>query len=199
MEVTFQGTYGRDELATGLKMMGGRRRKLVLAVLAGYALLMVFLALADRVSGTGSGVGVAVPIMVVMVLAVVMLIVMPRLQAARLARGPLYQSQQTGRADEEGIEVESPLVHSRTKWEAYTHHRVSETGVVLFQSQATATIIPRSFFADEADWSLFRELVRRRVAPELGGRVPPGPPPVPPPQADGPPFVPDGPDRPDRP
>jgi hypothetical protein len=196
MEVSFEGTYDRARLVDGLRAMMAAQRGVFMAILAVYGALVVLLGVTGLLSPGGPNAGLVV---VVVVVGGVLLGIRPltiRLQAARFGAAPLYQSPQRGRAGEEGIELRSALVHARTRWEAYTHHRLTDSVAVLYQSQATATIVPRGFFATTAEWDAFCALVRRRVPSTPRPAAAPGPVLTgPDPIDDGPPFTPTGPGR----
>ena len=66
--------------------------------------------------------------------------------------------------------------HSRSElpWDVFLRRTIGEDLVLLYQSAQGANAFPREFFASDADWQAFVELVRRRVperaAAGRGGR-----------------------------
>jgi len=81
----------------------------------------------------------------------------------------LLQSPIVGEANEAGVRIETEHSRSDVPWEAFLKRKIGNDIVLLYQSIQTSNIFPREFFATDADWQAFVELVRRRV-PERAPR-----------------------------
>jgi hypothetical protein len=101
------------------------------------------------------------------------LYVAPRkvLQSSRLLQSPIV-----GEVKETGIRVETEHSRSEIPWDAFLKRKMGKDIVLLYQSIQVVNIFPREFFAGEADWQAFVDLVRQRVpeqAPKSrGGGLP---------------------------
>lgn len=88
------------------------------------------------------------------------LYVAPRkvLQSSTLLQAPIV-----GEVKETGIRVETEHSRSDIPWDAFLKRKIGKDIVLLYQSIQGVNIFPREFFAGEADWQAFVELVRQRV------------------------------------
>jgi hypothetical protein len=91
------------------------------------------------------------------------------LQSSVLLRSPIV-----GEAKEAGVHMESEHSRSEIPWEAFLKRKIGKDMVLLYQSIQLTNVFPREFFASDADWQAFVDLVRRRVpekaARDRGGR-----------------------------
>jgi hypothetical protein len=101
------------------------------------------------------------------------LYVAPRkvLQSSTLLQSPIQ-----GEVKETGIRVETEHSRSEIPWDAFLKRKIGKDIVLLYQSIQVVNIFPKEFFAGEADWLAFVDLVRQRVpekAPKNrgGGRL----------------------------
>lgn len=98
-----------------------------------------------------------------------------RRQAARYLRHlPEGARELWGRATPEHLEVRTGLTMNRKRWAAYSHHRMDDRFVVLFQSRVMAQMVARGYFASDEAWDRFRSIVASSVPAE----TPPGTPAV---------------------
>lgn len=75
----------------------------------------------------------------------------------------MLQEPISGRATTAGVFLETERSHADLPWEAFLKARIAKGIVLLYQSNQTYNAFPREFFASDADWHAFLELVRGRV------------------------------------
>lgn len=92
-----------------------------------------------------------------------------------LASTRLLQSPIRGGVSETGVWRETEHTRSNLPWDIFLRRQIGADIVLLYSSLQAAEIFPREFFASEADWQAFLELVRQRVpehaAAGRGGRL----------------------------
>ncbi|HEY9087675.1 MAG TPA: hypothetical protein VIO36_05860 [Anaerolineaceae bacterium] len=79
--------------------------------------------------------------------------------AAKLWSDPLVRRRLSGYVSGLGITVGSYT----EPWEKFAWKYLTDDLVVLVTGERTMSLLPRSFFRDEADWRAFREMVDHRV------------------------------------
>jgi hypothetical protein len=72
----------------------------------------------------------------------------------------LVQGTFSGVVTDEALELRSDLSESKTRWGTFVQYKMSDHVVLLYQNQAAASIVPKSFFANDEDWQQFRQFVR---------------------------------------
>ena len=87
----------------------------------------------------------------------------PRRAAAQLWKRVEQNRTCTGRITSAGITFAGEYVTREIPWDRFMRVRKSGDLVVLMTADRTLTIFPRSFFASDADWQRFRQLVDYRV------------------------------------
>jgi hypothetical protein len=165
MEIRFQGRLDQDTMARAVRAGAGRRFWSLAALAIAWAAVLAMLAARaddpDRI------------VLAAMALSAVGIVFLVRRRLGRVAeealRAPKFQGLRTGRADEHGIELHSPVNDSHHRWEAFTAYRVTPVAVQLSESSVSSITVARSFFASDADWEAFCHLVARRVGPGSGG------------------------------
>jgi hypothetical protein len=68
---------------------------------------------------------------------------------------------------DEGIVFNANTSDTLEKWSAFLRAHVRDDTVVLIGSDGVATVLPRTFFATEDDWRMFRQLVEFNVVSPL--------------------------------
>lgn len=74
----------------------------------------------------------------------------------------LLQERSEGAIDDAGFRAKTRYSHVDLPWEAF-NYRLEEEGLVLLMAGRFAYILPRQFFASDADWDAVRLLVHARV------------------------------------
>ena len=103
------------------------------------------------------------PVLVIACAFVYMLLVWsPKKQ---LSGSKLVQGQRTGTVSEERIHLETPYGRSDLPWDVFTRAKIAKDMVLLYCSTVGSSVysFPREFFASEADWEAFVDLVRQRA------------------------------------
>jgi len=80
-----------------------------------------------------------------------------------LESGKLLQNPISGRVTEHGVRIETPHSQADFPWDVYYKARIGPDLVLLYQSIQISNPFPREFFASDADWQAFVDLVRQRV------------------------------------
>lgn len=95
----------------------------------------------------------------------------PFWQAWRASREPWQHGRKgphlKGTIQEEGIVSNANISGEPEKWGNFLRAHVRDDIVVLISQHGTATILPREFFATEADWWGFRQFVEFNVVEPL--------------------------------
>jgi hypothetical protein len=71
---------------------------------------------------------------------------------------------QQGTITDEGIEVRHQQGMSHSQWAGYAYQVITPDMILLFQGVTTFQFYPRSFFATDADWQAFTDLVQQRIS-----------------------------------
>lgn len=80
-----------------------------------------------------------------------------------LESNKMLQEPISGRATDAGVFLETERSHADLPWEVFLKARIAKDIVLLYQSNQTYNALPREFFASDADWYAFLDLVRHRV------------------------------------
>jgi hypothetical protein len=92
---------------------------------------------------------------------------LPYINTFRLARGlwrkPSMQADRAGAITEQGLVYRTEGGDRLLAWPEFTRRRQAPGLVVLMTGPGALTILPRSFFADEAAWRRFQEALDKRL------------------------------------
>ena len=80
-----------------------------------------------------------------------------------MASNRLLQLPIRGAVSETGVWTETAHTRSDLPWDVFLRRKIGKDIVLLYSSIQAAKIFPREFFASEADWQAFVELVREHV------------------------------------
>lgn len=80
-----------------------------------------------------------------------------------LESGKLLQNPVSGRITKHGVRIETPYSQADLPWDVFYKVRIGPDLVLLYQSLQISNVFPREFFASNADWQAFVDLVRQRV------------------------------------
>lgn len=162
MEIPFQGQIDVSVLKrmNGLFFLPTRKHKIFLGLVAFF--LVWGLVIAPLTHG-GSLKGMFAPLAVVLI--VVALLAYSLITGPRkvLKSGKLLQEPITGRVTETGVHLETPHSRSDFPWDVFFKARIGPDLVLLYHSIQVCNAFPREFFASDADWQSFVDLVRQRV------------------------------------
>jgi len=74
-----------------------------------------------------------------------------------------YTGSYTGSADADWIKTHHSLINMELRWAVFKHVYANDKVLILCVSPMISRFIPRSFFASDADWNAFVELVKAKV------------------------------------
>lgn len=166
MEIKFSGRYVEQDLQRGLVLMQGRQSRTIGIITT---VLLATLVLFFIVSYLSRAVEIGTLLVSLLFPAIVLIVLagftwwLPMIQARRIQKAPLFKGTISGIATDEALELHSEVSQGRTKWDAFVQYRMSDEVILLYQNEAAAQIMPRSFFASDGDWQSFRQLVQAKV------------------------------------
>ncbi len=165
--IRVEGVRSAEDFRAATEALGGRRFTYVYCIVVfGIAVIVVpaVFVLAEGLSPLTLGVSVSTGL-VVWGLISLLLVVIPR----RSERKSLQQLESKAVRErftitEEAIEAATDTASLIVYWGAFSGHRATCGTVVLFlKSSTTFHFVPRSFFADQAQWETFVELVKCKL------------------------------------
>jgi hypothetical protein len=169
MEIPFRGQYDVKVLRRMYRTtLTPSRSILILGSLFGLSVILA--TLAPLFHGDSVRLEAVLPLIVFVLIGAGILgyrlFVLPRsvLQSSILLQSPIV-----GEAKEAGVRIETEHSRSEMPWEAFLKRKIGKGIVLLYLSIQVINVLPREFFATEADWQAFVDLVRRRV-PERAPR-----------------------------
>ena len=164
-EVEFEGRIDRKMYVDAQRLyLKPGRRGVVLIVLA--ILLIVYDVIGvPLVQGTRPSAGAIAGVPAVLALWLVFLwVISPILNARRVERtNRMFGTPLRGFAREAGIHLESEFGTSDLPWAVFFRFKMTDALVILYQSAHTYHVFPRSFFARDEDWRIFRACVVEKV------------------------------------
>jgi YcxB-like protein len=83
----------------------------------------------------------------------------------------LLQDPFSGRITDSGVHLETPHSQADLPWDVFFRAKIGKDLVLLYQSIQLFNVFPREFFASDADWQAFLEVVRRHVSLKEPGRA----------------------------
>lgn len=166
--IPFQGSYTRQQFFQGIRLASlPTRRALVLRGIGG---LIALAALAAAVVSAISGAELGIPRLLrtgFVALFLLFWAVSPFIQNWRLATNQWRRS--GGRISLKGTITSEGIVSNALgpdvleKWDSFMRAHARPEIVVLLGADGLATILPRAFFATEADWTSFQQMVSFNV------------------------------------
>jgi hypothetical protein len=166
MEIQLRGQYTQQDLRHALSLNYGHMLKIIGIVLGAIALLplLIFAFTAISLSLEPSAfLGSIPPYLVWPALLIGFTFASPLIQARRMAKSPGCQGILTGVADDQVLALQNDLVASRVQWSAFIRYKMSDGVVLLYQTDAAMSIVPKSFFESDADWQRFRQHIQATV------------------------------------
>ena len=164
MDIALQGKYSKGELRQALTMGFGRWFKILgtgtLVLAALFLVVVLLIAFPLGASGMIGMLSNTLPCLLGLCLFGGMMLASPLLSARKMAKSPLFERPVTGSVTDEAVEISSDLTTTRVEWQAFVNYRMAGEVVLLYQSRAAFSILPRGLFASDDDWQRFRQHVR---------------------------------------
>ena len=161
MSQTINFRYTEDEYVSADRMYSNQTHGTVPRLIVSIALFLFGIALWIYIEGsvvwlTLFCVGVAI-----MGAALAAFFVMPHIRYRRNAR---WHDEYSFRFSEEGLEFESAHLNSKIKWSMYRNVLENKKLYALVYDEDALTIIPKRIFTDAAQASMFKDLLKEKVA-----------------------------------
>lgn len=168
MEITFAGRPSRDEMRRATAFHSRLPAAIEVALVAMLAVVVIGF-LGDIATALFPGLhlfGLRGPVFVPLLAFAGGLILVPLWQHTMVPRRlPADKDvlMRSGTIGAEGLYFETDRSKVRLSWEAFTAHHSLPDLVLLYVRPSAAHLFPRTFFASDADWQAFRQLVEANV------------------------------------
>lgn len=162
MNIPFQGKLSKTEykqvLATQMNLPSWLKW-----FLAGAAMLLIFSAVFQLIRTPDLATSL-LPALVIPIVLLTFPLWLPEIQAASYNQpGNVFREGLQGTITDSEINIQTSKGHSSTLWSAFTHYKISENYVLLYQNKNCFNIFSYSMFSSAEDWNAFRGEVARRL------------------------------------